>query len=144
VLLSSVIRYYGHRIPILELESYLAEVPSIVEAHVVSVPDPYTMARVGLLVRFDPSAHGSKKSFDLGFVRAHLADKLADYKIPTLMRILKEHDSVVRTQTGKLVRNKTSQKFFPVAEDFSLPPEIEVCYDIPKDRNFKPTAIGKA
>lgn len=102
------------------------------------------MARVGLLVRFDPTAHSHKKTFDLGYVRAHLSDKLADYKIPTVMRVLKEDESVLRTQTGKLIRNKTSQKFFPVSENYSLPPEIEVCYDIPKDRHFKPARIGKA
>jgi malonyl-CoA/methylmalonyl-CoA synthetase len=137
--LSSVIRYYGYRISVLELESHLAEVPPIVEAHILSVPDLYTCARVALLVRFS-----HKNIFDLGYVRAYLSDKLADYKLPTLMRILTEEESVLRTQTGKLIRNKTSQKFFPVSENYSLPPGIEVCYDIPKDRDLNTTRIDKA
>lgn len=125
----SVIRYYGHRIPVLELESYLADIPSVAEAYVLSVPDPYTCARVAVLVRFDPNTHSAKNEFNLGYIRAHLSDKLASYKLPTLMRTLQKGETIHRTEIGKIIRKKISEKFFPLSETFTLPPEIEVWDD---------------
>lgn len=138
-----VIRYYGHRIPVLELESHLTDIPSVAEAYVLSIPDAYTCARVGVLVRFEENSESSKNELGLGYIRAHLADKLTPYKLPTVMRTLQEGESVYKTETDKIMRQKTREKFFPVSETFALPAGVEVWNDDIKNTNVDVTKKDK-
>lgn len=126
---ASVIRYYGHRIPILEVESYLSEIPLVKEAYVLSVPDAYTCARVAVLVRFNTGSHNCQNGLDLAYIRSHLSQKLAPHKLPTVMRTLNKGEYIYSTFTEKIIRGKTREKFFPVSETFALPADVEVWDD---------------
>ncbi|KAJ5486108.1 hypothetical protein N7530_000408 [Penicillium desertorum] len=56
-----VIRYIGHKVPILDVEAYVSKLPYIAEACVLSVPSPnnrLTEQRVGILVRVKVSNEG--------------------------------------------------------------------------------------
>ncbi|KAF9892049.1 hypothetical protein FE257_002455 [Aspergillus nanangensis] len=50
------IQYYRYKVPIVELEAHLAEVPFISEAYTLSVSDRESGSRVAALVRFHPEA----------------------------------------------------------------------------------------
>ncbi|GIK06541.1 putative NRPS-like protein biosynthetic cluster [Aspergillus viridinutans] len=124
----------GYKVPVLEVEAHLLELPYISEAYILSVPDLQDGARVAALVRLrvQQTSHGAlewteeKHKVDLRTIRSDLADKLSKYKLPTALRILQDGETVPETRTGKPIRKQAVERYFPVSEDFALPAAVEV------------------
>ncbi|KAK0724920.1 hypothetical protein B0H67DRAFT_569137 [Lasiosphaeris hirsuta] len=124
------VRFHGFKIPVLEVETQLAQLPSVAEACVVSIPDKDASTRVGAIVRL-------KEGFEhenLVSIRNALADKLLYYKLPTALRVLGNGEQIPSIWSGKVARRKVSELFFPVSESGSLPAEIQ-SWDI-KDKEL--------
>ena len=76
----------GYNVYSIEVESALYEHPDVVEAAVVGVPHDVLGQDVCAVVR----VRGDSVPLDLDTVRAFLADRLADYKLPR--RLVEEQD----------------------------------------------------
>ncbi|GBF62074.1 malonate--CoA ligase [Trichophyton mentagrophytes] len=138
----------------LELEDKLSELPYLAEAYVVAVPDMEILHRVAVIARLNPSfkeeeanslgPDGKPTSNMLFKVRRDLTElKVAQYKLPTLLRVLKDDDVIPRTTTDKVIRKKVIQIFFPQSADCKvedLPKEVLV-WDLKNDKNAESTGL---
>ncbi|EFQ97877.1 hypothetical protein MGYG_00915 [Nannizzia gypsea CBS 118893] len=142
------------KVGILELEDKLSELPYIAEAFVVAVPDMEILHRVAVIARLKPSfkeentngigSEGNSTPNMLFKMRRDLTDlKVAQYKLPTLLRILKDDDIIPRTTTDKVIRKKVIQAYFPQSADCrveDLPKEVLV-WDLKNDKNAESTGL---
>ncbi|ODM23812.1 hypothetical protein SI65_01401 [Aspergillus cristatus] len=120
-------RYFGYKVPIQEVETHLTDLPYISECCILPVPDPQTAGRVAALVRFHKDNPEAPAKKNLRSIREDLSDKLAAYKLPTLLRILQTSEEVPKTAaSGKVSRKQAVKQFFPVSEGFGLLAEVEV------------------
>ncbi|KAF7175183.1 hypothetical protein CNMCM7691_006587 [Aspergillus felis] len=139
------VRHSGYKVPVLEVEAHLLELPYISEAYILSVPDLQNGTRVAALVRLRvpktthdaPESTEEEAKVDLRTIRSDLLDKPSMYKLPTLLRILQDGEAVPETRTGKPVRKQAVERYFPVSEDFSLPADVEV-WDLTKPEQERP------
>lgn len=98
--------------------------PYIAEAYVVGVPDAEYMNRTGVLIRVKEA-----KPPSLQRLREDMARKLAEHKLPTLLRTLEASDDIPKTHSGKVDMRKASGVYFPQSvegDNRGLPPEVEV------------------
>ncbi|KAI1279487.1 acyl-CoA synthetases/AMP-acid ligases II [Xylaria sp. FL0933] len=116
------VRFHGFKVPTMEVEEKLAELPFIEEACIVSVSDKDASTRVAALVRLD-AGHAD---VDLRMIREMLALQLLYYKLPTALRILKDGEEIPLAASGKVLRKRVSDEFFPVTNHYELPPEVEI------------------
>lgn len=98
------------------------ELPFISEACIVSIPDKEASTRVAAVVRFHQGFSGG----NLVTVRKHLSEKLLQYKLPTALRILRNGDEIPLTVSGKVIRRKVVEKYFPLTEFCQLPADVEL------------------
>jgi malonyl-CoA/methylmalonyl-CoA synthetase len=108
----------------MEVEESIMTLPYVTEVYVVGVLDAEVMYRTAVLVRVKEG-----KSLSLSTLRAELAGKLPEHKLPTLLRKLEAGEDVPKTHSGKFDVRKASSVFFPqsVEGDISdLPQEVEV------------------
>ncbi|KAF7585837.1 hypothetical protein BBP40_010035 [Aspergillus hancockii] len=119
------VRFYGYKVPIVEVETCLSELPFVVEACIVSIPDKDAATRVAAVARFQ-----------LGFVEGNLqtirdalSHKLSQYKLPTALRVLGEGEEIPKTIIGKVMRRKVVQQYFTLTEHYGFPADVET-YDI--------------
>lgn len=150
----TVVRSRTLKVGTLELEDKLSELPYLAEAYVVAVPDMEILHRVAVIARLKPSfkeedanilgPDGNPASNMLFKVRRDLTElKVAQYKLPTLLRILKDDDVIPRTTTDKVIRKKVIQTFFPQSADCKvedLPKEVLV-WDLKNDKNAESTGL---
>ncbi|GFF36871.1 hypothetical protein IFM51744_03272 [Aspergillus udagawae] len=135
----------GYKVPVLEVEAHLLELPYISEAYILSVPDLQNGARVAALIRLrvPKPSHGAlewteeQPKVDLRTIRSDLVDKLSKYKLPTALRILQDGETVPETRTGKPIRKQAVERYFPVSEDFALPAAVEV-WDLTSPEQDRP------
>jgi long-chain acyl-CoA synthetase len=85
-----------------EVEQVLAELPGVVEAAVVGVPDDRTGAAVAVLLIRAPGADLTADD-----VRAHCTRQLARFKVPTVIEFV---DTLPRTPTGKVARRQLADE----------------------------------
>ncbi|GFG23860.1 hypothetical protein IFM61606_03753 [Aspergillus udagawae] len=114
----------GRRVPIIDVEESLMALPYVMEAYVLGIPDAEVMNRTAVLLRVKEG-----KCLTLQALRTEMAGRLADHKLPTLLRKLDGSEGVPKTHSGKFDRRKIRSVFFPqsVEGDISdLPPEVEV------------------
>ncbi|KAB8233021.1 class I adenylate-forming enzyme family protein [Aspergillus alliaceus] len=114
----------GRRVPTLEVEENLMALPYITEAYVVGVSDAEVMNRTAVLVRVKEG-----KTLSLHSLRADLTGKLAEHKLPTLLRKLDVKEEVPKTHSGKFDARKAPSVFFPQSVEGNirdLPQEVEV------------------
>lgn len=107
-----------------EVEESLMALPYIAEAYVVGVPDAEYMNRTGVLIRVKEG-----KPPSLQTLREGMAGRLAEYKLPTLLRHLKAGDDLPMTHSGKVDLRKASSVYFPQSVEGDLgdlPGEVEV------------------
>ncbi|KAE8394397.1 hypothetical protein BDV23DRAFT_190022 [Aspergillus alliaceus] len=116
------VRFHAYRVPILEVESKLLELPFVSEACIVSVPDERSAARVAAIVRFHQDFPGG----NLHNIREALSDKLSQYKLPTALRVLQEGEEIPTTLTGKVMRRLVVERFFQLKDNYELPSEVEL------------------
>lgn len=131
-----MIQFCFWNIPGLELQSHILSLPYIEEAYVLSVPDIQVRTRAAALIRLK----GPSKKLPLHKLRSDLSATMPLYKLPTLMRVLDEHERFPMTESGRLQIKEALRMYFPQTvneriED--LPPQVEV-WDITKEVSDKP------
>ncbi|KAL8789899.1 MAG: hypothetical protein Q9195_006609 [Heterodermia aff. obscurata] len=125
------LRYHGFKVPIHEVETCFMELPSITEACIVSIPDKDATTRVAALVRL----HQDFLDTNLATVRKQLSEKLLYYKLPTALRLLRAGEEIPLTVSGKVIRRKVVELYFPLTEYCELPAEVEV-WDIRNEQTM--------
>jgi acyl-coenzyme A synthetase/AMP-(fatty) acid ligase len=88
----------GSNISPVEVEHALISHPAVRDAAVVGVPDSELGQRVAGFVQLASSAH----SVNLNELRAHVAEQIADYKVPESLIIVRE---IPRNALGKIDHN---------------------------------------
>ncbi|TMM46496.1 class I adenylate-forming enzyme family protein [Colwellia ponticola] len=104
--IKDVINRAGENITSAEVESCLLEQAAVGEVAVFGIPDEETgeaVVAVVCLLKDD--------SVDEKVLLAHVAQRLAKYKIPTKIHITNE--KLPRNPAGKLLRNKLKKEFYP-------------------------------
>lgn len=110
--------------PVIELETRLNEVPAVVEAYVVPVPDEKSGYRVGVLIQFD--SNNAKEILGMQYIRSQLSDIFPMFMIPTALRVLTPSDTIPRTASGKVIRKAAAEKYFLRADGPGLADDVEV------------------
>ncbi len=95
--IKDVINRSGEKIAAAEIESCLLQHPSLVEAAVFAQPDEQTGEAVVAVVVLAPGA-----AFSAQEVQAHVAARLAAYKVP--QRVHVRHESLPRNPAGKMLK----------------------------------------
>ena len=107
-----IIKTGGYKVSALEIETVLRDHPAIADCAVVGVPDPEWGERVAAaVVLMSPSAAASAPgapSLDLEGLRAWARDRLAPYKLPTLLQVL---DDLPRNAMGKVLKPRVVEAF---------------------------------
>ena len=108
----------GYKISALDIERELLSLPYVAEAMVVGVSDEEYGERVAAAVVLKDVADvppNDRKSVPvvLGIekLRSDLRHRLAGYKLPTVLRIVKEE--FPKSATGKVVKKKLGPEYFP-------------------------------
>ena len=107
------------------------ELPFISEACIVSIADKDASTRVGALVRF----HQDFPCGNLTTIRQHLSDKLLQYKLPTALRVLRNGEEIPLTVSGKVIRKRVVEKYFPLTEYCQLPANVELWNILGEQKN---------
>jgi malonyl-CoA/methylmalonyl-CoA synthetase len=96
---ADIIKSGGEKVSALEVERELLSLPEIAEAAVVAVPSGKWGQKVGAIVILKPTAagKGGKKWGPMDMRRA-LKDRLANYKIPQVMKVV---DDIPKNAMGK-------------------------------------------
>ncbi len=98
-----IIKTGGYKVSALEIEEVLRTHPAIADCAVVGVKDPDWGQRVAAAVLLEPGA-----ALELDALRAWAKQRLAPYKIPTLLRVLPE---LPRNPMGKVVKPNVARLF---------------------------------
>lgn len=110
---SSVVLFYGYRIPIVELEGSLIDLPYIKEAYVIGAPDHEAKELAAAIVRLKACTDNGE-AITLRKIRKDLSATLATHKLPALLRILQDGEEIPRTAGGKSIKPGLLQKFFGI------------------------------
>jgi len=120
---TKVFKFYTYKVPRLLVESRLLALPYLTEGYVLPVQDPQCDSRVAALVRTNDRAD----KVDLGKIRTDLSVQLPAYQLPTVLRVLRDDETVPRTWSGKTAMAKTISLFFPQdAEQNLMGTDVEV------------------
>lgn len=103
-----ILKSGGYKVSTIEIERAMLELPYIKEVAVLGVADEEYGQRVGAAVVTKELA-GSKLSLEK--LRQDLKDKLAKYKLPTLMRLF--HLELPKGPTGKVQKKVLGETYFP-------------------------------
>ncbi|KAF7183277.1 hypothetical protein CNMCM7691_003190 [Aspergillus felis] len=120
-------KFYTYKVPRGQVEAALTALPYVAEGYIMPVADPQCDTRTAALVRFHKKDSG--KGVDLQAIRNDMATKMSlpAYQLPTVLRILREHESVPRTWSDKTAMMKAVHMFFPLdSEDRICGEETEV------------------
>ncbi|KAH7313465.1 hypothetical protein B0I35DRAFT_451983 [Stachybotrys elegans] len=109
---ADIIKTGGEKVSALEVERELLSLPQIAEAAVVAVPSGKWGQKVGAVLVLDPE-HVKGKWTPMDMRRA-LRDRLANYKIPQVMKIV---DDIPRNAMGKINKKQLVKAVF--ADEFS-------------------------
>lgn len=129
-----IIKCGGYKISALDVERELLGLPYISEAMVVGVADVEFGQRVGAVVSLRPG-HGPNPTrtggpvpddaagrLSLRYVRSDLRGKLAGYKMPTLLRVVR--GELPKTASGKVLKKILGPRYFP--EGYEGDSEVQV------------------
>jgi malonyl-CoA/methylmalonyl-CoA synthetase len=125
-----IIKSGGYKISALDIEREILALPYVSEVMVVGVPDDEFGQRVGAAVSLlDSEAsrefyqkHGRRSGcVSLGDLRADLRDRLAGYKLPTLLRLIK--GELPKSATNKVVKKILGPQYFP--PNYNGDPEVQ-------------------
>ncbi|KAI0126737.1 hypothetical protein BJ170DRAFT_596307 [Xylariales sp. AK1849] len=109
---ADIIKSGGEKVSALEIERELLSLPNVAEAAVLAVPSGKWGQKVGAVIVLKPD-HTEKgwKPMDM---RRALRDRLANYKIPQVLRVV---DGIPRNAMGKVNKKVLVKEVF--REDFS-------------------------
>ena len=127
-----IIKSGGYKISALDIERELLGLPYVGEAMVVGVADEEFGQRVAALISLQDDEltevfkdGGGGGDLELGLtitkLRRDLRDRLAGYKMPTLLRIVE--GELPKTATGKVQKKILGPEFFPV--DYHTCPDVQ-------------------
>ncbi|KAH7084846.1 hypothetical protein BKA63DRAFT_4264 [Paraphoma chrysanthemicola] len=125
-----IIKSGGYKISALDIERELLGLPYVAEAVVVGVSDEEFGQRVAALVSLQEEeltdafleTHGNTEyMLTIADLRRDLRDRLAGYKMPTLLRIV--NGELPKTVTGKVQKKILGPKFFP--PNYQTCPEVQ-------------------
>lgn len=137
--LAAVIRCRGLFIPILEVEEQLLNLSYISEAYVVPVLNVFGGGQqVAAVIRLRKNCtsavlnedSGAALTLSLHQLRLDLSVHLAEFKLPTLLRILTDEEDIPRSQAGKTLPKEIVYRFFPQPVEGSLeglPTDVQQC-----------------
>jgi long-chain acyl-CoA synthetase len=99
----------GENIYCAEVEAAIYEHPAVYEAAVFGVPDPRLGEQVAAAVVLKPGA-----TLSVDELQAHVAERLASFKVPTLVTFTDER--LPRSATGKIMKRELRSTLYPDAE----------------------------
>ncbi|GAB7358580.1 hypothetical protein MBLNU230_g2640t1 [Neophaeotheca triangularis] len=114
-----IIKSGGYKISALDVEREILAQSYVSEVMVVGVPDEEFGQRVGAVV---VTGKDGPRSLTINRLRSELRDKLAGYKMPTLLRV--QENELPKSGTGKVVKKTLGPFLFP--EDYARSPEVQV------------------
>ncbi|KAF1809368.1 fatty-acyl-CoA synthase [Eremomyces bilateralis CBS 781.70] len=127
-----IIKSGGYKISALDIEREILALPYVSEIMVVGVEDIEFGQRVAALIALQEEeiseeflkTHGDGKKVELTIdnLRRDLRDRLAGYKMPTLLRIVK--GDFPKTASGKVLKKLLGPRFFP--PNYLETPEVQV------------------
>jgi malonyl-CoA/methylmalonyl-CoA synthetase len=103
---ADIIKTGGEKVSALEVERELLSLPEVAEAAVVAVPSGKWGHKVGAVIILDTDVVQTWKPMDM---RRALRDRLANYKIPQVMKIV---DHIPRNAMGKINKKQLVQAIF--------------------------------
>lgn len=123
-----IIKSGGYKISALDIEREILALPYVQEVMVVGVADAEFGERVAAAIclknREDmPSGQSEVKQLSIKELRQDLRERLAGYKLPTVLRVLPTE--LPKSGTGKVVKKLLGPTFFP-HESYKDMPEVEV------------------
>lgn len=110
----------------MHVETHLLALPYVAEGYILPVEDPQCDTRVAALVRF----HDGPDEIDLRTLRKDLSKDMPAYQLPTVLRILRDHETVPRTWSDKTALLKAIHMFFPQDNEDRLCGEATEILDI--------------
>jgi malonyl-CoA/methylmalonyl-CoA synthetase len=125
-----ILKSGGYKISALDIEREILALPYISEVMVVGVPDDEFGQRVSAVVSLQTEtldsdwkkSHSSPKyALTLDALRDDLANRLAGYKRPTLLRVIE--GDLPRTASGKIIKKALGPQFFP--PNYEAIPEVQ-------------------
>lgn len=128
-----VVRYYGHKVSMYEVEARICKLPSVAEAYALAVPvtnNAYTEQRVGVIVRPKPTSQRESKSLcrdcdiTLENLRQELSADLPFHMLPTVLRVIGKEEQIPKTVSEKVMRKEAVKRFFSPSGS-KLSPEVE-------------------
>jgi malonyl-CoA/methylmalonyl-CoA synthetase len=108
---ADIIKTGGEKVSALEVERELLSLPEVAEAAVVAVPSGRWGQKVGAVVLLDPE-HAT--TWSPMAMRRALRDRLANYKIPQVLKLV---DHIPRNAMGKINKKQLVKAVF--ADEFS-------------------------
>jgi len=107
---ADIIKSGGEKVSALEVERELLSLPQIAEAAVVAVPSGKWGQKVGAVVILKPDQEGkSGKRWGPMDMRRALRDRLANYKIPQVMKVV---DDIPKNAMGKINKKQLVKQVF--------------------------------
>ena len=100
-----IIKSGGYKISALEIEHHLLEHPDIIDVAVVGLPDVTWGQLVAAVV---VTVEG--KSLSLQDIKKFCEDKIAVYKIPTMLKVI---EAMPRNAMGKVNKKELVHQVFP-------------------------------
>lgn len=123
------VSYGAYKFSTPQVEIGLTSLPYISEAVVLAVPNHSAKHLCGAIIQLRPSAMSSEQ-VTLARIRSDLRDSLADYLMPTLLRILSTGERLPYTVSGKPIKRQILKDYFGSADGLppkSMPREVEFC-----------------
>jgi malonyl-CoA/methylmalonyl-CoA synthetase len=126
-----ILKSGGYKISALDIERELLGLPYVAEVMVVGVADEEFGQRVAAAISLQneeltPSfreTHGNNShAITIDDVRRDLRDRLAGYKMPTLLRVV--DGEFPKTSSGKVLKKVLGTQFFP--ENYRSDPGVQV------------------
>ncbi|PIB02215.1 Malonate--CoA ligase [Cercospora beticola] len=112
-----IIKSGGYKISALDIERELLALPYVAEAMVVGVDDQEFGQRVAAAIvlkqaaDISPQGIADTSRLDIERLRNDLRERMAGYKLPTVLRVLNEE--LPKSATGKVVKKTLGPHFFP-------------------------------
>ncbi|PBP26340.1 putative 2-succinylbenzoate- ligase protein [Diplocarpon rosae] len=106
---ADIIKSGGEKVSALEVERELLSLPQVSEAAVVAVPSGKWGQKVGAVIILNEDAGGKKGNWGPMDMRRALKDRLANYKIPQVMKVV---DDIPQNAMGKINKKQLVKAVF--------------------------------
>ncbi|KAH6720902.1 hypothetical protein BKA61DRAFT_471314 [Leptodontidium sp. MPI-SDFR-AT-0119] len=106
---ADIIKSGGEKVSALEVERELLSLPQVAEAAVVAVPSGKWGQKVGAVIILKEDAEGRKGKWGPMDMRRALKERLANYKIPQVMKVV---DDIPKNAMGKINKKQLVKQVF--------------------------------